>query len=201
MLRCVLLLALVLPAVAEPQFVLDCKLVEITRGGMKQLGLKSGPPQVLSWRPSLQFLITQSELKVLAAPRVLFTGGEAAEIRIGKELCLDFFDPRAGEFRPQTLDLGFRLSVLPTLRENSVQLQVSTETCVLTDLISGQYPVVDERSYAGEVTMRDGDTVAISGLFSEASHHGLPLSDLRGDGHAYYNRQPLVVLLTAHQLD
>lgn len=198
------------------QFVIDCKVIDLTEGGRKSLGLAGDGPRVnvLARTPfvitsNLQFLVSQSETKVLAAPRIATQNNQAALIHIGDRLPITAFDPVSGEFTTTSLDLGLRIDVLPTLRHDGfLDLKVDANTSALTDLVSGQYACVSVNTFKHEQRMKDGDTVVLGGLLpleiSQAVNRIPLLADLPILGalfrsiHVTKSKSEIVVLLTPH---
>lgn len=168
---------------------LDCKVIDLGKDGRVYLGLPEDldtqGSQVLE-RPRgsiitspLQFLMTQADAKVLAAPRVVTKAGQVVEMHIGDNLTLTSFDPLRGEFRTDSVPLGLKLTLVATSGDKgTVTLKVTAQSSMLTDLISGQHPVLAERTYEQQLTLQDGDTVAFSGLMplaDKATLERLPL--------------------------
>lgn len=154
------------------QVVIDCKVVDLTESNRKMLGLAGSlpPVSILMRTPyiitsNLQFLVTQSEAKVLAAPRVGTESGEAAVIQIGDRMPIVALDPVSGKFATETVEVGLSVCVLPTIRiDGYLDLKIDTETSALKELVSGQYACVEVSKDTHQLRVKDGDTVVLGGL-------------------------------------
>lgn len=221
------------------QVVIDVKVVDLTEGGRKSLGVTWGSPNSpgalnTTWqesataqypRPSeqaaaiagggatrldpfqaapipaftgfainalartpfvitsnLQFLISQNEAKVLAAPRVATQSDKDALIHIGDKFPIVYFDPRAGQFQVQYVDIGIKLDVKPSVKADGyIVVELRPEVSTLVELVNGQYPRTAVRTINTSMRVKDGDTIVLGGLIREEDLQAVTKVPLLGD--------------------
>lgn len=130
----------------------------------------------------LQALITSTEAKVLASPRLTTKSGEKAEVHIGERYPIVYYDPRAGQYQVQYVDIGTNLSLTATvLPDNYVELKIQPDISNLLGLVNDQYPRTANRT--ADITMRvkDGDTMVLAGLLREDETKTVSKIPLLGD--------------------
>lgn len=131
---------------------------------------------------SIQFLVTQNEAKILAAPRVAAISGEESLIHIGDKYPIVYFDPRAGQFQVQYVDIGIKLDVTSTVKADGyVLIDVRPEVSTLLELINNQYPRTAVRIIETKMRVKDGDTIIIGGLIREEDIQNVSKIPLLGD--------------------
>jgi type IV pilus assembly protein PilQ len=105
---------------------------------------------------------TEGKAKIISAPRVLASNGEAAEIRRGDVVYRDIVT--ADQIEVRELPATLSLRVTPTVSFNnfvSMELEV-TDDKVFTDLTGKT-----EKSIKTKLMVKSGDTVVIGGIFQE----------------------------------
>jgi type IV pilus assembly protein PilQ len=131
---------------------------------------------------NLQMLITQGEAKVLAAPRVAVTSGKDGLIHIGDKFPIVYFDPRAGQFQVQYVDIGIKLDVKPEVKADGyVVCDLRPEVSTLVELVNNQYPRTAVRTVQTTTRVKDGDTVVLGGLIREEDLQTVNKIPLLGD--------------------
>lgn len=131
---------------------------------------------------SIQFLVTQNEAKILASPRVASLSGEESLIHIGDKYPIVYFDPRAGQFQVQYVDIGIKLDVTSTVKADGyVLIEVRPEVSTLLELINNQYPRTAVRIIETKMRVKDGDTIIIGGLIREEDIQNVSKVPLLGD--------------------
>lgn len=131
---------------------------------------------------SIQFLVTQNEAKILASPRVAALSGEESLIHIGDKYPIVYFDPRAGQFQVQYVDIGIKLDVTSTVKADGyVLIDVRPEVSTLLELINNQYPRTAVRIIETKMRVKDGDTIIIGGLIREEDIQNVSKIPLLGD--------------------
>jgi len=131
---------------------------------------------------SISFLVTQNEAKILASPRVASLSGEEALIHIGDKYPIVYFDPRAGQFQVQYVDIGIKLDVTSTVKADGyVLIDVRPEVSTLLELINNQYPRTAVRIIETKMRVKDGDTIIIGGLIREEDIQNVSKIPLLGD--------------------
>jgi type II secretory pathway component GspD/PulD (secretin) len=146
------------------------------------IGIGSFARTPLALAASIQFLVTQNEAKILAAPRVASLSGEESLIHIGDKYPIVYFDPRAGQFQVQYVDIGIKLDVTSTVKADGyVLIDVRPEVSTLLELINNQYPRTAVRIIETKMRVKDGDTIIIGGLIREEDIQNVSKVPLLGD--------------------
>lgn len=131
---------------------------------------------------SIQFLVTQNEAKLLASPRVASISGKESLIHVGDKYPIVYFDPRAGQFQVQYVDIGIKMDVTATVKSDDfVEVQVRPEVSTLLELINNQYPRTAVRIVESTMRVKDGDTIIIGGLINEQDLQNVTKVPLLGD--------------------
>jgi type II secretory pathway component GspD/PulD (secretin) len=152
----------------------------ISRGGAKQA---FGDFAVTS--AFVRLLAEHGYLAIRASPRVMAKNGEKANISINRET---FFSPQAlttggtsstsqnfiFQQNIQKVDTGIVLDIVPQIRGDEVTIniekaEVSEDVRVNSADASNPYPVINRRSVATTVHVRDGKTMVIGGLVQRQS--------------------------------
>jgi type IV pilus assembly protein PilQ len=119
----------------------------------------------------LNALITASEAKVLAAPKVTTISGKEAQIHIGEKYPVVYYDPRAGQYQVIYVDIGTKLNIMATvLPDGNVSLNVKPDISNLLDLINNQYPHTANRTANVYMRIKDGETMVLGGLLRETEN-------------------------------
>lgn len=158
---------------------------------------------------TISFLVTQNEAKILASPRVASISGKASLIHIGDKYPIVYFDPRAGQFQVQYVDIGIKLDVTSNVKADGyVLVEVRPEVSTLLELINNQYPRTAVRIIETNMRVKDGDTIIMGGLIREEDIQNVSKIPLLGDlpvlGTLFRttsvtkNRNEVVVMLTPH---
>lgn len=136
----------------------------------------------LALAASIQFLVTQNEAKILASPRVAALSGVESLIHIGDKYPIVYFDPRAGQFQVQYVDIGIKLDVKSEVKADGyVVVEVRPEVSTLLELINNQYPRTAVRIVETTMRVKDGDTIIIGGLIREEDIQNVQKVPLLGD--------------------
>lgn len=131
---------------------------------------------------SLQMLVSRNDAKVIATPRIMTQSGKDAQVLIGDKFPIVYFDPRAGQFQVQYVDIGVKLVVKPTVSADGVvTVDLAPEVSVLKSLINNQYPRTGVTTVRTNVRVRDGDTIIVGGLLRESEQYTLQKLPFLGD--------------------
>ncbi len=171
-------------------------------------------------RELLTFLNAQenrSRTRVISAPSILASDNQNARIQVGTEIPIltSVTTPLAGGGFPTATntitnrDTGVILSVMPRINAGGlVTLSIQQEVSVPGPLGAGGSPTIQKRSVSTQVTVQDGEAIALGGIISETnliSKSRIPLlGDIPGLGLLFGNtstsrqRTELIVLLTPH---
>ena len=130
----------------------------------------------------LQALISTTEAKVLASPRLTTKSGEQAEVHIGERYPIVYYDPRAGQYQVQYVDIGTNLTLTATvLPDNYVELKIEPDISNLLGLVNEQYPRTANRTANITMRVKDGDTMVLAGLLREDENKTIRKIPLLGD--------------------
>lgn len=158
---------------------------------------------------NLQFLIEQGEAKIMASPRVGTISGKPALIHIGDKFPIVYFDPRAGQFQVQYVDIGIKLDVKADVKsDGNVECDLNPEVSTLVGLVNNQYPRTTVRRVQTVMRVKDGDTIVMGGLIREEDVSNVQKIPFLGDlpilGAMFRNvtnskaRNEVVLMLTPH---
>jgi type II secretory pathway component GspD/PulD (secretin) len=173
-------------ATAPIQVALEVKLVQVRTEDTRDLGFQWGsdgpsvvpPPSdpKLGGLPVVGRLFEQVEQgrnsRVLAAPRVVATNEEPAEIFFGGDLDFD------GVVYPR---VGVQLRVTPIVREGggSVGLEIGVDVDQIED--SRPVPTITSTRAQTTVELRDGQSFAIAGLYQDRTREAASQIPALGD--------------------
>lgn len=130
----------------------------------------------------LQALITATEAKVLASPRLTTKSGEKAEVHIGERYPIVYYDPRAGQYQVQYVDIGTNLQLTATvLPDGYVEMNIQPDISNLLGLVNDQYPRTANRTANITMRVKDGDTMVLAGLLREDEQKTTTKIPLLGD--------------------
>ena len=121
---------------------------------------------------SLQFLITDTDTKVLARPRILTMSNETAEIKITGNSAVGTItttDPESGvqNTSAERYDIGVTLKVTPVVSPETGEITMALEPTVSSVEVSSlgtSYYDPQERSAKTTVCVKSNETVVIGGL-------------------------------------
>ncbi len=130
----------------------------------------------------LQALVTATEAKVLASPRLTTKSGEKAEVHIGERYPVVYYDPRAGQYQVQYVDIGTNVELTATvLPDGYVELNMKPDISNLLGLVNDQYPRTANRTVNITMRVKDGDTMVLAGLLREDETKNTSKIPLLGD--------------------
>lgn len=171
------------------------------------LGIGTFARSGLALQANINYLIATSEAKVLAAPRVAAQSGTEAQIHIGDKFPIVYFDPRAGQFQVNYVDIGIKLDVTATVKQDGYVLcKILPEVSTLVELVNNQYPRTAVRKVTTDARIKDGETLVLGGLIREEDVQSVQKVPLLGDlpvlGSLFRNttvtktRNEVVIMLT-----
>ena len=130
---------------------------------------------------TINFLLSSSEAKLLANPRITTMDGLKANIHLGDRIPLVYYDPRAGLYQATYIDVGVVLAVTPIVNgDGYITTQITPEVSSVTDFIQN-FPRVATRSASTTVRVKDGDTIIIGGLLSDNERVSMSKIPILGD--------------------
>jgi len=146
------------------------------------LGIGTFARSGLALSANLNFLVSQNEAKVLASPRVAAQSGTEAQIHIGDKFPIVYFDPRAGQFQVNYVDIGIKLDVTAQVKTDGyVVCKILPEVSTLVELVNNQYPRTAVRKVTTDARIKDGETLVLGGLIREEDIQAVQKIPLLGD--------------------
>lgn len=146
------------------------------------LGIGTFARSGLALQSNLNFLVTNNEAKVLASPRVASQSGTEAQIHIGDKFPIVYFDPRAGQFQVNYVDIGIKLDVTANVKSDGyVVCKILPEVSTLVELVNNQYPRTAVRKVTTDARIKDGETLVLGGLIREEDIQAVQKIPLLGD--------------------
>ncbi len=196
------------------QAVIEVKLVEINRTGLKQLGIKLDNysmnvadighlPSNYALPATLEFLEQDSKAKVLASPKIRAVHGKKASINIGKVIPVPYYKYENASnsylgYIPQVykeyrdVQVGIRLEVTPEIsRDNEISMELNTTVDSVLDINDDGQITKSERNTNTYVRVKNGETVVMGGLINENGTETKTSPSL-------INKIPLLKTLTTH---
>lgn len=169
----------------------------------------------------LSALASETKVTVLSAPEVLVLNNQTAKLQVGDQVpivtatAVSTIDTNAPEVNSvQYLSTGVILQVTPRVNKGGeVMMDIDQEVAQPTTTTSSTInsPTIQQREITSSVSVADGETIALGGLFSNQvseSKNGIPwLQDIPYIGHLFtntgdaVNRDELMVLITPHVVD
>ena len=172
------------------QAIIEVKLLEINRTGLKQLGVSLDNynirvsdigriPRQIQLGATLDFLERENKAKVLASPKIRAVHMKKATINIGEVIPVPYFryEVASSSFlgaQPQTfkeyrdVQVGIRLEVTPEIsRDNEISLELNTTVDSVLDINSDGQIHKSNRSTNTYVRVKDGETVVLGGLINQ----------------------------------
>jgi general secretion pathway protein D len=166
----------------------------------------------------LSAIATETHVEVLSAPEVLVLNNQTASLEVGDQVpivtatSVSTIDTNAPQVNSvQYLDTGVILQVTPRVnRGGQVMMDIDQEVAEPTSTTSSSInsPTIQQRKIVSSVSVLDGETVALGGLFSNQvskTKGGIPfLQDIPYLGHLFTNtgdsvaKTELMVLITPH---
>jgi type II secretory pathway component GspD/PulD (secretin) len=214
---------------ATSQVMFEVKVVDLTPqndssnvglqfGGVDLLGQPSAgatsfvfPHGTLQLNATLNFMVSHGRAKVLATPRLVTLNNHEASLLIGETYPIIYFDIRSGNQQIQTIDIGVKLRMTPTIgADGSIIADLHPEYSEIEGF-EQSYPIIANRKVDSTLRVRDGETIVLGGLLREITSETVTKLPLLGDvpilGEVFKNRQKtaerdeIVFLITPHIID
>jgi general secretion pathway protein D len=169
----------------------------------------------------LSALANVTHVEVLSAPEVLVLNNQTAKLQVGDQVpiitatSVSTIDTNAPQVNSvQYLATGVILQVTPRVNKGGqVMMDIDQEVAepLTTTSSTINSPTIQQREIVSSVSVADGETIALGGLFSNQvskTKTGIPwLQDIPYLGHLFsntndsVNRDELMVLITPHVVD
>lgn len=129
----------------------------------------------------LNYLITHNEAQLLADPRVSALDNMPATILIGQTYPIVYYDPRAGQFQAQFVDIGVKMNLTPVINTDGyITTTLDTERSVITGFVQ-QFPILNKRSATSTLRVKDGETIVLGGMIDDEMTKSISKIPLLGD--------------------
>jgi type IV pilus assembly protein PilQ len=162
----------------------------------------------LQLNATLNFMVSKGQAKVLATPRLVTLNNHEASLLIGETYPIIYFDIRSGNQQIQTIDIGVKLRMTPTIgADGSIIAELHPEYSEIQGF-EQTYPIIANRKVDSTLRVADGETIVLGGLLREVTSETvtkLPLlADIPVLGEVFKNRQrsaerdEIVFLITPH---
>jgi type II secretory pathway component GspD/PulD (secretin) len=196
----------------------DSTNVGIEFGGIDLLGQPvSGATSFTFTRSSIalnatvNFMVSRGRAKILATPRLVTLNNHEASLLIGETYPIIYFDIRSGNQQIQTIDIGVKLRMTPTIgADGSIVAELHPEYSEIEGF-EQSYPIIANRKVDSTLRVRDGETIVLGGLLREITSETVTKLPFLGDvpilGEIFKNRQKtaerdeIVFLITPHIVD
>lgn len=196
----------------------DASNVGIQLGGVDLLGQPAGGATAFAFARStvqlnatINFMISRGSASVLATPRLVTLNNHEASLLIGETYPIIYFDIRSGNQQIQTIDIGVKLRMTPTIgSDGSIVADLHPEYSEIQGF-EQTYPIVASRKVDSTLRVRDGETIVLGGLLREIGSETVTKLPILGDlpilGPVFRNRQKtaerdeIVFLITPHILN
>jgi type II secretory pathway component GspD/PulD (secretin) len=193
----------------------DSSNVGIKFGGVDLFGQPTqGATSFAFTRSSLQlnatvnFLVSKGSAKVLATPRLVTVNNREASLLIGETYPIIYFDIRSGNQQIQTIDIGVKLRMTPTIgADGSITAELHPEYSEIQGF-QQSYPIIASRRVDSTLRVKDGETIVLGGLLREITSETVTKLPILGDvpilGSVFRNREKnserdeIVFLITPH---
>jgi general secretion pathway protein D len=164
-----------------------------------------------------------THVEVISSPQVMVLNNQLASLEVGDQVPILSGEAQATVTADspvvnsvEYLDTGIILKVTPRVnRSGQVMMDISQEVSGVNTTATSQStigsPTIQQRKIESSVSIQDGQTVALGGLFSDqhtVSRSGIPLldripfvGDLFSNNDNQHNRTELMVLITPHVVD
>lgn len=130
---------------------------------------------------SLNWLVQHSFAKVLGAPRIATVNDKQASIQLGQRVPVVYFDPRAGLYQVQYIDVGVILNITPHISPDGyITVHVNPTVSEVTGFVQN-FPQLETRQADTTVRVKNGQTIVIGGLLNESTTDTLTKIPLLGD--------------------
>ena len=129
----------------------------------------------------LNYLITHNEAQLLADPKVSALDNLPATLLIGQTYPIVYYDPKAGQFQAQFIDIGVKMNLTPVINTDGyITTQLHTERSVITGFVQ-QFPILNKRSADSYVRCKDGETIVLGGMIDDEMTKSISKIPLLGD--------------------
>jgi len=223
----------ILESIDQPasQILIESKVVEISHADALRIGLKHGDPSgtfsfitsKTTRKPSLasdipsslSTLMSNGKANIVANPRIATLDNKEALINIGSRIPYAVpvsVSSGATQWSVNYIDAGIKLKITPHLGEDeNITTTIKPEVSSISEWRStpaGDFPVISTRNASSTLRVKNGETIVIGGLMSEAERENISRIPILGHipiaGLLFTNRTTqkekteIVFLITPH---
>ncbi len=135
----------------------------------------------LFFQGKLNYLITHSEAQLLANPRISALDNQPASLLVGTQYPIVYFDPKAGNFQVNYVDIGVKIDITPVINSDGyITTQLHAERSTITGLVQ-TFPILDQREADSTLRVKDGDTIVLGGMLDDETTKSLSKIPVLGD--------------------
>jgi type II secretory pathway component GspD/PulD (secretin) len=187
-----------------PQVLIESQVVEIDGSQAEQMGITYGKDNgtikittakdtkktslAEDIQVTIKWLVTTGKARVVANPRLATLDNCEAVINIGSRVpyAVPVTSNSSGsQWTVEYIDAGVKLKITPSLGEDgyittSIQPEVSSVSEWKTTP-AGEFPVITTRNAQATLRVKDGETIVVAGLLSEADRENISKLPILGD--------------------
>jgi len=184
----------------KPEVLVDITVMEVSRDKIREIGLSpptsltvsSGSSQTLNeigrsssysisvGTAAVQFLLTDSDTRILQSPRLRAVDGQKATLKLGEKLPVatgtytlaTSSTSSAAETQFQYLDVGVNVEMTPTIHsDRDVTLKLSVEVSSQSgteDIDDVEEPIISQQKAEQTIRLKDGETSILAGLVKKS---------------------------------
>ena len=135
----------------------------------------------LFFQGKLNYLITHNEAQLLANPRISALDNQPASLLVGTQYPIVYFDPKAGNFQVNYVDIGVKINITPIINSDGyITTQLHAERSTITGLVQ-TFPILDQREADSTLRVKDGDTIVLGGMLDDETTKSLSKVPVLGD--------------------
>lgn len=214
-----------------PQILIESKVLEISESDSLRLGFSFGSKAgtfkfitnkdtgqtvpAADLQTTLNALISDGRAKVVATPKIATLDGLEAVINIGSRIpyAVPVTNGSAStQWTVEYIDAGVKLKITPRLgKEGHITTSIQPEVSSISQwrtTAAGDFPVISTRNAQSTLRVKDGETIVVGGLMSEADRENISALPILGQipvvGLLFQNRTvekaktEIVFLITPH---
>ncbi len=129
----------------------------------------------------VNYLLQHNEAQLLADPKVSALDNLPASLLIGQTYPIVYYDPKAGQFQAQFIDIGVKMNITPVINTDGyITTTLHTERSVITGFVQ-QFPILNKRSADSTLRVKDGETIVLGGMIDDEMTKSISKIPLLGD--------------------
>lgn len=179
-----------------PQVLIESKVLEISESDSMRLGFSYGKEAgsfkfltnkdsgqttpVDDLQTTLNALVSRGKAKVVASPRIATLDNHEAIINIGSRIpyAVPVSSGSSGtQWTVAYIDAGVKLKITPRVgKDGYIVISIRPEVSSLSEwrtTAAGEFPVISTRNAQATLRVKDGETIVVGGLLSEADRENI----------------------------